>query len=175
MHVMEGVNFQYWTLISYYLETETTFQIYHLWHKGSTSSAWASLDQHWAVQKYICGQCSSNMVREDCIAEANGKEGSSEVAQSCPTLWDSVDCSLPGSSVHGILQARILEWVAISFSRGSSPPRDQTQVSRVVGRCFTLWATRKAHPSEKGLAVKPESLWTSVWLFTSNSYSCLLI
>jgi len=47
-----------------------------------------------------------------------------EVAQSCPTLCDPVDCSLPGSSVHGILQARILEWIAISFSRGSSQPRD---------------------------------------------------
>ena len=47
-------------------------------------------------------------------------ESESEVAQSCPTLCDPVDCNLPGSSVHGILQARILEWVAISFSRGSS-------------------------------------------------------
>ena len=48
----------------------------------------------------------------------------SEVAQSCPTLYNPVDCSLPGSSVHGIFQARILEWVAISFSRRSSQPRD---------------------------------------------------
>ena len=48
------------------------------------------------------------------------------VTQSCPTLCNHVDCSPPGSSVHGILQARILEWVAISFSRGSSQPRDQT-------------------------------------------------
>ena len=55
-----------------------------------------------------------------------------------------MDCSLPGSSVPGILQARILEWVAISFSRGSSRPRDQTQVSRNGGRCFNLWATREA-------------------------------
>ena len=54
----------------------------------------------------------------------------SEVAQSCPTLGDPRDCSPPGSSVHGIFQARILEWVAISFSRGSSWPRDRTQVSR---------------------------------------------
>ena len=45
-------------------------------------------------------------------------------AQSCPTLWDPIDCSLPGSSVHGILQARILEWVAIPFFRGSSQLRD---------------------------------------------------
>ena len=65
----------------------------------------------------------------------------SEVAQSCPTLCDPVDCILPGSFPDGILQARILEWVAISFSRGSSQPRDQTGVSRIAGRCFNLWAT----------------------------------
>ena len=52
---------------------------------------------------------------------------------------------LPGSSVHGIFQARILEWVAISFSRGSSRPRDRTRVSHIVGRRFTVWATREAH------------------------------
>ena len=52
------------------------------------------------------------------------KQSESEVAQSCPTLCDPMDCSLPGSSVHGIFQARVLEWVAISFSRASSPPRD---------------------------------------------------
>ena len=51
------------------------------------------------------------------------------VAQSCATLCDPMDCSLPGSSVHGILQARILEWVAILFSKGSSPPRDQIRLS----------------------------------------------
>ena len=51
-------------------------------------------------------------------------EGEGEVAQSCPTLCDPMDCSLPGSSVHGISLARILEWVAISFSSASSPPRD---------------------------------------------------
>ena len=53
-----------------------------------------------------------------------------------------MDCSLPGFSIHGILQARVLEWVAISFSRGSSLPRDRTQVSRIAGRHFNLWATR---------------------------------
>ena len=57
-------------------------------------------------------------------------------SQSCPTFYDSVDCSPPGSSVHGILQAWILEWVAISFSRGSSQTRDQTQISHIVGRGF---------------------------------------
>ena len=105
----------------------------------------------------------------------------SEVAQSCPTLSDPMDCSLPGSSVHGIfpgkstgvgcqikrlystysyykiwlyslccplsmgiLQARILEWIAISFSRGYSPPRDQPLVFHIAGRLFILWATREA-------------------------------
>ena len=67
-----------------------------------------------------------------------------EVAQSCPTLCDPMDCSLPGSSVHGIFQARLLEWVAISFSRGCFLPREQTQVSCIAGRCFTVWATREA-------------------------------
>ena len=56
--------------------------------------------------------------------------------------WDPMDCSSPGSSVHGILQARIPEWVAIRFFRGSSWPRDQTPVSRIAGRHFNLWATR---------------------------------
>ena len=66
------------------------------------------------------------------------------VSQLCLTLCNSMDCSLPGSSVHGILQARILEWVAIPFSRGSSQPRDGPWVSYTVGRFFTIWATREA-------------------------------
>ena len=55
-----------------------------------------------------------------------------------------MDCSLPGSSGHGILQTRILEWVVIPFSRGSSWPRDGTQVSCIAGRFFIVWATREA-------------------------------
>ena len=65
------------------------------------------------------------------------------VAQLCPILCDSMDCSLPCSSVHGIFQARILEWVAISFSSGSFQPRDRTQVSHIAGRLLTIWATRE--------------------------------
>ena len=56
-------------------------------------------------------------------------ESESEVVQSCPILCDCMDCNLPGSSVHGIFQARILEWVAMSSSRGSSQPRDRTNIS----------------------------------------------
>ena len=67
------------------------------------------------------------------------------VTQSCLTLCDPMDYSPPGSSVPEVLQARILEWVAISFSRGSSQPRDQTWVSCTAGQLFTLWATREAY------------------------------
>ena len=67
----------------------------------------------------------------------------SEVSQSCPPLYNPMDCSLPGSSIYGIFQARILEWVAISFCRRSSQPRGWTRVSHIVGRCFTIWATRE--------------------------------
>ena len=67
----------------------------------------------------------------------------SEVTQSCLTLCDPMDYSLPGSSVHGIFQAIVLEWIAISFSRGSSQPRDRIQVSRIVDRHCTVWTTRE--------------------------------
>ena len=65
--------------------------------------------------------------------------------QSCPSLCNPVDYSALGSFVHGILQARILEWVAISFSRGFSQTRAWTQVSCLAGRFFAIWATRRAH------------------------------
>ena len=68
----------------------------------------------------------------------------SEVAQSCLTLCNPMDCSLPGSSVHGIFQEIVLGWVAIFFSRGSSQPRDWAQVSHIVDRHFTVWTTRNS-------------------------------
>ena len=60
------------------------------------------------------------------------------ITQSCPTLCDPMDCSPPGSSVPGILQMRILQWVATPFSRGSSRPKDRTKVSHTAGRFFTI-------------------------------------
>ena len=68
-----------------------------------------------------------------------------KIAQLCPTLCDPMDYM-----VHGILQARILEWVAFPFSRGSSQPRDQTQVSRIAGGFFPSWATREAQEHWSG-------------------------
>ena len=67
-----------------------------------------------------------------------------------------MDCSPPGSSIHRIFQARVLEWVAIFFSRGSSLTRDQTQVSCIAGRCFTIWATREALTADQHY---PPPLW----------------
>ena len=76
----------------------------------------------------------------------------------CPTLSDPMDCSLPGFSALGILQARILEWVAIPFSRGSSRPRDWTQVSCIAGIFFTIWAIREVLAEPVA-----HSYYSSVW------------
>ena len=73
------------------------------------------------------------------------------VAQACPTLCDSMDCSLPSSSVHEILQARILEWIDVPFSRGSSQSRDWTLVFCIAGRFFTFWATREMRVTDMGI------------------------
>ena len=67
-----------------------------------------------------------------------------KVTQSCPTLCDPMAYSLPDSSIHGILQARLLEWVAIPFSKGSLQPSNWTQVSWIAGGLFTVWAAREA-------------------------------
>ena len=96
------------------------------------------------------------------------------VAQSCPTLCDLMDYRPPGSSVHGISQARILEWDAISFSRESSRPRDQTQVSCIVGGRFTLWATRKAQIRHIG-SLNGNLPGILFFLWTSNNTKRLLI
>ena len=72
-----------------------------------------------------------------------------KLLQLCLTLCDTMDHSLLGFSVHGILQARILEWVAMPSSRGPSQPRDQTQVSCIAGVFFTVWATRKVLVEQK--------------------------
>ena len=66
----------------------------------------------------------------------------------CLTLWDPMDCSPPSSSVHGILQARTLQWAAIPFSKGSSWPRGWTRASCTAGRFFTIWAIREAQNPE---------------------------
>ena len=84
----------------------------------------------------------------------SGVAGGAHSRATGATNWgqgDPMDCNLPGSSVHGISQARILEWVAISFSRGSSQPRDRTRVSCIAGRFFTGRVTRETHPMRQTL------------------------
>ena len=76
------------------------------------------------------------------------------IAKLCRTLCDLVNCSPPGSSVHGISQARILEWAAISSSRGSSRPRNQTHVSCPGRRILYHWATREARGLDAAAAAK---------------------
>ena len=97
------------------------------------------------------------------------------VVQSCPTLCLLMDCNLPGSSVHGILQARILEWVAIPFSRQSSWPRDWTLTSC---RFFTVWAMKEALEREGSLKITYSFILccsvTKSCLTLCNSMDCIM-
>ena len=98
--------------------------------KSDTSSPWTHTERRYHA--YLHG------LRAQCESERNsstppwGVLHACMLTQSCPTLCDPVDYSPPGSSVRGVSQARILEWVAISYSRGSSQPRDQTHISYVT-------------------------------------------
>ena len=94
------------------------------------------LEQIWT---YICSRCRGEI---SFLIYVDKKERKIP-AHLYPNLCDPMDCSPPGASVHGILQARTLKRVAIPFSRGSSQLRDWSQVSCIAGRFFTIWATRK--------------------------------
>ena len=94
---------------------------------ANTRNIWTEVSELWEVLQ-VSGPCGYFYL----------------VVESCLTLLQPMDCSLPGFSVHGIFQARILEWIAISFSRGSSQPRDRTWVFCIAGRIFTLWAKGKS-------------------------------
>ena len=86
------------------------------------------------------------------------------ILQSCRTLCKLTDCSLPGSSAYGMLQARIMEWVVIPFSRGPSWPRDWTQVFCIAGKFFTTWAIREASIYLNSM-LKCCVIWGSKWTF----------
>ena len=92
------------------------------------------------------------------------------VAQSCLIFCDPMDCSLPGSSVHGISQARILVWVAVPFSRGSSWPKNQTWISCTAGRFFTMWATGES--GDPGKEQNSEILQAASSLWQASVSSC---
>ena len=130
--------------------------MWELDHKKS----WAL--KNWLFQIVVLGKTleSSLDSKETKPINPKGNWIETEVAQSCPTLCDPIDCSLPGSSVHEVFQAGVLDWVAISFSRGSSQSRDRTHVSCTAGRCFIHWATREAISPEYSLEVLKLS-WSS--------------
>ena len=111
-------------------------------HSSMDRGAWWAADHGVAKNDWVTSTCThSYNARTWSSVWHLWSEVKVLVAQSCLTFCDPMDYSLPGSPVQGILQARILEWVAFLFSRGSSQPRDQTQVSRIVGGFFTSWAT----------------------------------
>ena len=97
------------------------------------------------------------------------------VAQSCLTFCDSIHCNPQVSSVHGILQARILEWVTIPFSRGSSGPSDQTLISCIAGGFFTIWATREAHRYSVGSIPLENPGWYEWFIIEGNTQSRLSV
>ena len=107
-----------------------------------------------------------------------------KVAQSCPTFCDPVDCSPPGSSVHGILQARILEWVAFFFPGGSFPTRDWIQVPCIAGGPFTIRTTRevtfkwlsshtRCPPDSQPLADPTDSIFIFICVLRANTFYLL--
>ena len=105
--------------------TDSSIQFDEFWHTNIHSWKHHHIKNIFITPKeFLMSLC--NLVPRAC-----------SVAKSCPTLCDPIEGSLPGSSVHGIFQARILEWVVTSFSRGSSQPRDRTCVPALTGRFFT--------------------------------------
>ena len=105
-----------------------------------TTTKWSCLLLFWLIFIVLCMKVwklirkdQHNLAMHPCMLSL----------KSCSTLCNSMDCSPPGFSVHGILQAKILEWVAMPSSKGSSRPRE-TQVSGLAGRFFSIWATREA-------------------------------
>ena len=120
------------------------FSLVQLLVTPGTVARQAPLSMGFSSQEYWRGPFTRDICVCVCIyRHTHVYEKKVLAAQSCLTLCDPRDCSLPDSSVHGILQARILEWVAILFSRGSSQPRDQSQVSYIADRLFTNWTIRE--------------------------------
>ena len=124
-----------------YIHLHTFITIYNAGNPGSDTTKWLTLSllfHNYLYNIYIILNVIINLVSKQEL-----------VAQLYLTLCDPMDCSPLGSSVHEILQARIVEWVAIPFSRGSSWPKDRIPVSCIAGRFFTTWATRETRDNLK--------------------------
>ena len=125
-------------------------------HKESdTTEQLSTLEWQEGICKLFVGRVSAYVIIRELDKAENiksknlkrqwGQGDACSVVHSCPTLWDPMDCSLLGSSVHGVFQARILDWVAISFSRGYSWFRDWTRDSCIGRWLLYHWATWEAH------------------------------
>ena len=120
--------------------------------KESDTTEWLSLSLYnnkISIKKYMTRMPSrlcllNNPCQQICVVIMGSACMHVKSLQPCLILCNPLDYNLPGSSVHGILQARILEWGAIPFSKGSSQPRNRTRVSCIVGTFFTIWAIREA-------------------------------
>ena len=134
-------------------------------------------DRGWVCQRHTGGHCIGSMWGQKVTCgfylrwrgqEMLARKGSSSkgVSRSVVSDCGPIDCSPPGSSVRGILQARILGWVATPCSRGSSWPRDWTQVSSIAGGFFTVWATGTFMVAQRGRAAHQIVLW----IFTENKF-----
>ena len=120
-----------------------------------------SLLQHHSSKASIIQCLAFFMVQLSCSYKTTGETIALTAAkslQSCLTPCNPRDSSPPGSPIPGILQARILEWVAISFSRGSSQPRDWTWVSCIAGRCFILWVNAGLNEAQAGIKIAGRSI-----------------
>ena len=125
------------TTLLRWADTDHSLLAPYFWREGQTDPPTPSiLHPHYPINK-------THIQRYQYLNRRTLNSGKVKVlvAQSCPTLGNCMDCSLPGSSVHGMLLARILQWVAIPFSRRSSQPRDWPWVSCIAGRFFTIWDT----------------------------------
>ena len=142
-----GVNASSHSCHQLILQDETTIE---LQLEARVTNAWAAQQQsqkkqweRWVVPVKNTIHCSDFFIRVEKIHPSVSGTLPFLFTQSCPALCNTMDCSPPGSCVHEISKARILEWVAISFSKESSQPRDWTRVSCTADRFFTIWAIGK--------------------------------
>ena len=149
-------------------EQPTFFQFLNQCSQESCLKVWSQDHQH-QLGPGACQKCSISNPIPDLMNQWVNEWVL--VTQLCLTLCCPMNCNPPGSSTHGILQARILEWVAISFFRESSRSRDQTQVSRIADRFFTVWATREALNKWSTCLISMcacmLSRFSGVWLFVT--------
>ena len=137
------------------------------WKQWQTLFSWTSISLQMVA--------SAMKLKDACSLEEKPRQTyqwASEVTQSCPALCDPMDCGLPGSSIHGIFQARVLEWVAISFSRGSSQPRDQTQVFCTAGWHFTSELLRKSILKNRDIILPTKICIVKAMVFSVIMYGC---